>query len=55
MKTFLQFLLKRVIRFSFVCAALDWYQKVSSSILPTILRKQPSLGSFSFYLKYIKG
>ena len=30
------------------------YKKVGSSILPTILRKQPTLGSYTFYPKYTK-
>ena len=54
MKTFWQIWLKRVIRSLIVCAAIDWCQKVSSSILPTILRKQPTLGSSNFYPKCTK-
>ena len=54
-KTFRQVWLKRVIRFLIICVAIEIYQQVSSSILPTILKKQPALGSFTFYPKYRKG
>ena len=46
--------LKRVTRFLIAYAAIDWYQKQNWSILPTILRKQQTLVSFTFLPKVHK-
>ena len=43
-----------VIRSLTVWVTVNWYQTANSSVSATNIRKQPTLGGFSFYSKYIK-